>query len=1335
MSSLLRSCKFVRFLAGITRNISYGNGKQDNFDWAVHHNPNVYRGLAIRALATQQVISIRQENTLDKSLRKIDQEARRAGRISKRELDEILDEIKQSRSATSSQSLMVIRFCGSMVPEEHPEVRTKLVQNIWNTLESLGVPMDISHYNALLRVYWENGHQFSPTEFLKQLEKKGIEPNRVTYQRLVAQHCQQGEMDGAARILQIMREKQMPINETVFNALITGHSQNGDMESARGILALMKQAGLEATADTFTALLCGHAKQGDIEAIRAVMADAESQNIEFMNKDILEVVFSLAQAGHQEHVDEMLGFKKSAGFVQDCINTILRLVNIGQEDVGRKLLNVIPLHVRQGPEGPETLPSGTFFVRQLVKAGRPTEKIISICEEMQKSGANPRALYVALETSLNEGNDSVSFELMQKLKEAGEPLRQHYFWPLFLRRQKDNNVKGLCEVLVAMQKLEVPIRGDTLREYVLNSIKADSLGKINLLRSCGVSVGTAAVSVIINLLEEGNLEEAANLAGQVKAQYPFENMKRFLGRAFGQSKNTESLIKMLQCIAASKKDSEDGDSRSNGLIGELLVDSINNLQGSKGETTLKVLKGLVDCGLSINVASAEKLQEMLGSELTAEISEALGQLTSGNLELQPLQLSDLNSTAKLSISSLEQMYETLSARNQPTKIIRKNLLIRYCRSGNLEKAENIKKSLDAENFVHSVGCLALMIELYANHGNIEEALSLKKIIAERDPDIKLDNLKLIRLATAQIKAGRPEDALATLKDTCETELDSQTAFKLRGACWEMLNLLAEQKDEQNLNAALDCIISNKIVPINNVLLGPLVKIKLLQDDIPGALEQFQWCCEQHRATPWKSELTRRLIDNEDAASLQKLTDLSTQVHGEVNSLYDLVFAFVECGRIRQARRILETPGLRARTFRMETACERYCESGKSSSLEGLLEATKELHHVDRSNIFLNLLKLYCKNDETDKALNLWTQAQEENYMPPDEFLVILSEQLKKHNIEIPFVVPERVEHAPPPPKTEKAEADRPAPPTRQPKKERVLVSVSKAESDFMELRQALRRNDVDNALEIKKRLNANGLTINVRDASYLIENLINTDRVGEAFKIAKEMAESNVFPLSRVFRYLLNKVAATGDIDGIAELGYAMDDEQKKIISYDNRLCNAYLFSNRAKEYLDLIDEKIKNSKSEEEISKLAEQFPRGSALGILNKHPELTGQLSEIAKKYAEKGHLAPYNVLWMHLFATGQYDEAKLIWEKYLSKSTRVMFQHICQEARKNNDAIMCSNLFGLLVSSETVTSGARGNVLSCLIDILSKCETVSNLNNLDKQILPSSSLQPLMKSIVKR
>lgn len=150
---------------------------------------------------------------------------RRSGRISRRDIEEILDEIRTNKSATSSQSLLVIRCCGNLVPEELPEIRTSLVKEIWRTLDNLNVPMDISHYNALLRVYLENEHQFSPTEFLADLQSKGVEPNRVTYQRLISRYCQLGEIDGATQILEYMREKQLPVNENVFNALIMGHSQ------------------------------------------------------------------------------------------------------------------------------------------------------------------------------------------------------------------------------------------------------------------------------------------------------------------------------------------------------------------------------------------------------------------------------------------------------------------------------------------------------------------------------------------------------------------------------------------------------------------------------------------------------------------------------------------------------------------------------------------------------------------------------------------------------------------------------------------------------------------------------------------------------------------------------------------------------------------------------------------------------------------------------------------------------------------------------------------------------------------------------------------------------
>ena len=73
----------------------------------------------------------------------------------------------------------------------------------------------------------------------------------------------------------------------------------------------------------------------------------------------------------------------------------------------------------------------------------------------------------------------------------------------------------------------------------------------------------------------------------------------------------------------------------------------------------------------------------------------------------------------------------------------------------------------------------------------------------------------------------------------------------------------------------------------------------------AALAEFERCVNEFNATPFKQELFCRFIKNEDPDRLQKVLDLSTKQHGEVNSLYDLVFAFLECGKVRQAKKILE----------------------------------------------------------------------------------------------------------------------------------------------------------------------------------------------------------------------------------------------------------------------------------------------------------------------------------------------------------------------------------------------------------------------------------------------
>lgn len=57
--------------------------------------------------------------------------------------------------------------------------------------------------------------------------------------------------------------------------------------------------------------------------------------------------------------------------------------------------------------------------------------------------------------------------------------------------------------------------------------------------------------------------------------------------------------------------------------------------------------------------------------------------------------------------------------------------------------------------------------------------------------------------------------------------------------------------------------------------------------------------------------------------------------------------------------------------------------------------------------------------------------------------------------------------------------------------------------------------------------------------------------------------------------------------------------------SFDNRLCHANVVAGKAAEYLKTLTEEIENAKDNDFVL-LAEKFPRGGAIGILEKHPEL---------------------------------------------------------------------------------------------------------------------------------
>ncbi|KAG4071985.1 hypothetical protein HA402_016225 [Bradysia odoriphaga] len=758
MVSMIKAGIFFRHLSGLARNLVLNSHRNTDV------NLTKFGRLSCSAFTQGFASAIqRPDLNLDESIKKLDQDVRRIGRISRRDIEEVFDEVRRIKTASSSQSLLLIRFCGNVVPEELPEVRTALVQEIWKTLNNLNVSMDITHYNALLRVYLENEHPFSPTEFLADLEAKGIEPNRVTYQRLISRYCQEGDMDGATKILEFMREIQLPINENVFSSLIMGHSEAGDIEAAIGILPVMREAGMKPSSVTYTNLLCAYAKHGKMDEILTTLDECESNEIYLAYKDLFEVIYSLAKNGHTDFVDKIIPrLLKSSGYNQHAASLILRLVNIRQEDTALKILKTMPRGTK--PNG-EFYEIGSFFIRQLVKSERPTEKILSICGELQQSGLHHRAIPIAVELGARSGNLDIAVPLFRELQQNELPMHTEF---------------------------NITPDGETVRDYVLPNLQVQDYEKIILtLQTTGISSPTAILSCVHHAITQHRLKTAVNLMLTHPIYYQPSVLRRPLVEALIKTNDFESYQSIVRSVyeniprlpkIRNAGAVEDDKQMQSEVVGQFVLDAALQFGENRAVAVEKILSALVEQGLSMSESHAEHIQKSLGSLLTPEISTLLEKLTAGELKPVPYETRSRSNKFDFSdmpVCSLEKMIQQKEAHGENVNGLQLALLQALFMANDVQKYEELFEKLSKSDFILKSRLYAQRLDLHCNNNDPDKALAILAEMKSKDEKSK---------------------------DECQLQYNSW--------CWNVLNILAEKGRDVDVTKTgiLRCFMSLYMFP-------------------------------------------------------------------------------------------------------------------------------------------------------------------------------------------------------------------------------------------------------------------------------------------------------------------------------------------------------------------------------------------------------------------------------------------------------------------------------------------------------------------------------------------
>lgn len=392
-------------------------------------------------------------------------------------------------------------------------------------------------------------------------------------------------------------------------------------------------------------------------------------------------------------------------------------------------------------------------------------------------------------------------------------------------------------------------------------------------------------------------------------------------------------------------------------------------------------------------------------------------------------------------------------------------------------------------------------------------------------------------------------------------------------------------------------------------------------------------------------------------------------------------------------------------YPLHVVCSMLRDQGRVIDLENLLWGSTGIREEDRKMVFMWTLQCYVDLGMLDRAVMLSKRLEWEGLAQDfPEFHNLMGSLIQNYSyrLVLPVQSSPALSMSISPALTPYASC--PSTPVSSNAEEQLAIQAHY----HRKLKRAIAKENGAEGIAALNELDKSGKQINVTELSTLIEILVKDELLLDATNVTENMLQRDTYPMPKIFRFLLNRLAATGQVEMMNTIGQYLTTGVKKEVSFDNRLCNAYLAAGRGAEYLEALEQELDSvagrSKDDVAVQVLKDKFPRGGAMGLLESDPNLVDQYTRLAHKFLSFGFVAPVNVLWTYHFINGRYDVAEKLWHSHVKSCPQIMFQKVCQTARTTGNAELAWRLVDLLHNA-TVTQGARGIAYSCLIDVLTQ------------------------------
>lgn len=307
-------------------------------------------GVRSLALGLNEKPAYARENTnvykrqLKNELEKLESNTRRFGRIDPILFNRCLRTIHDEH-LTTKESLILLKCCGPLMFNQKKEQRVEYIDKLWDILKKKKVPLDVMHYNLLIKMYTANNHKFDPMDLVNEMKSAGIQPNHRTYEFMVNKYCLDGDLEKVTKTLEQMNEEGQSLTAPMFDSLILAYFINQDVAQALATFEMMKESNIAITNSTYKNIIIGHLNSYDSSSTLDSIKQLINENsIKFEITEATSIIEQITpNVPHEQAVElkQLLidNLKETVGFFNELSNCCYMLILQNEHDLVKMLFD------------------------------------------------------------------------------------------------------------------------------------------------------------------------------------------------------------------------------------------------------------------------------------------------------------------------------------------------------------------------------------------------------------------------------------------------------------------------------------------------------------------------------------------------------------------------------------------------------------------------------------------------------------------------------------------------------------------------------------------------------------------------------------------------------------------------------------------------------------------------------------------------------------------------------------------------------------------------------------------------------------------------------------